>query len=950
MKFANNLRICLTAATFLVSLSISTTILADTLRLYYDSSSPQISFAAGDIKGALEKQKHTVQIQDIAELDKTNADKKIVLSIVTDQATTAKLTANGGKTVSALGEQAYAIRTTTQGEAIHWVIGGDATGTMYGGLQLADDLAADGLKGSYDETESPCLLNRGMKLNLPLDRRTPTYVGGWSSESAKKAIPHVWDMSFWKSFIDQQARNRYNTLTVWVHHPFPALVKLQDYPKVCLPNIEGFDGFTLDMPHEARVKFWRAVMQYAHDRGMKFYFFNWNIHLEHASDQYPELSEEPDDKETLDYMNKSMRALLETYPELDGFGITSGDGMDGTNEENTEWTWNAMGKAVMEYLKENPQRKFNLIHRGVKSNPETVNHFYAPIKEVPNATLRMSAKYAMAHMYSTPTPRWTGDIKSCNELGLKTWLTFRNDDYFYLNWGDHQFVRDFINGIPLKESVVGMYIGIDGYNPSRAYCHKDETLNGKLEIDRRWYMEMLWGRISYNPNIQDDRFQKMIAKRFPSISAKDMFDAWTLASRSLPKVTELIMKDWALDFHWYPEGCWSDPERCTGFRTIDDRSGQKGGFAGQDVAKGSDLASIAASAKDQCDGKKSSYVLADEMEQNARQALTLISSMQSGGDAELNMAIKNIKQLAMLSSYYTHKIRGATFLKVGKKDQAKEEMGKAYCRWILYTRLMDSTYHTQSFRSVSIAPDWNYADAAALKEYTDLGGEGIPDSDDLFALTVVDTEHGSIALNPSGSVYEKGSVVKVTATPEYGYAFAKWDGDLTGTDRSITLTMNGKKKVSAQFIESKQDQAPWSESFEQSDGTISHGAPTSWKADRKHGIFHVAGNRLMINGAKDEGVFETAEISIPSGKADVSLDVQSAGGLDSGDSVSLYIIADGGEKKMIGEKIKGAFNGSHNLKQMGIAAKTIKLRIETQVSASDEFYFMDNITILPSKN
>jgi len=28
------------------------------------------------------------------------------------------------------------------------------------------------------------------------------------------------------------------------------------------------------------------------------------------------------------------------------------------------------------------------------------------------------------------------------------------------------------------------------------------------------------------------------------------------------------MGEWKLDFHWYPEGCWSDPGRGTGFRTM----------------------------------------------------------------------------------------------------------------------------------------------------------------------------------------------------------------------------------------------------------------------------------------------------------------------------------------------------------------------------------------------
>jgi hypothetical protein len=346
---------------------------------------------------------------------------------------------------------------------------------------------------------------------------------------------------------------------------------------------------------------------------------------------------------------------------------------------------------------------------------------------VTNATFNMSAKYAMAHMYSTPAPKWTGDIQSCAKLGLKTFLTFRNDDFFYLNWGDPKFVRDFINAIPLKESVVGMYIGIDGYNPSRTYFYKNESLNGQLEVERRWYMEMLWGRLSYNPGTSDEVLKALLAKRYPKISAGDLFEAWALASRSLPKVTELVMDEWKLDFHWYPEGCWSDPGRCGGFRTIDDGAGAKGGFAGQKVANGSSLCNIADSAAGKCNGKKSSYQLADEMQADAAKSLALINTMQSGGNVDSEVAMNNVKQIAYLSIYYAHKIRGATYKKAGEKAKAREEMSQAYCCWMAYSRSMEATYKPDSFRNLAIAPDWKFADAAVLKEYTDLGGVGIPD-------------------------------------------------------------------------------------------------------------------------------------------------------------------------------------------------------------------------------
>ncbi len=75
------------------------------------------------------------------------------------------------------------------------------------------------------------------------------------------------------------------------------------------------------------------------------------------------------------------------------------------------------------------------------------------------------------------------------------------------------------------------------------------------------------------------------------------------------------------------------------------------------------LCNIADSAAGKCNGKKSSYELADEMQADAKKSLSLINTMQSGGNADLEVAINNVKQMAYLSAYYAHKIRGATYKK-----------------------------------------------------------------------------------------------------------------------------------------------------------------------------------------------------------------------------------------------------------------------------------------------
>jgi hypothetical protein len=57
---------------------------------------------------------------------------------------------------------------------------------------------------------------------------------------------------------------------------------------------------------------------------------------------------------------------------------------------------------------------------------------------------------------------------------------------------------------------------------------------------------------------------------------------------------------------------------------------------------------------------------------------------------------------------------------------------------------------------------------------------------------------GTLCLAASAS-YPAGTVVVLTATPDFGSSFDKWSGDCSGTSKKCTLTMNGNKDVTARF-------------------------------------------------------------------------------------------------------------------------------------------------------
>jgi uncharacterized repeat protein (TIGR02543 family) len=62
----------------------------------------------------------------------------------------------------------------------------------------------------------------------------------------------------------------------------------------------------------------------------------------------------------------------------------------------------------------------------------------------------------------------------------------------------------------------------------------------------------------------------------------------------------------------------------------------------------------------------------------------------------------------------------------------------------------------------------------------------------------VDFETGG-TVTPPGGKYTLGSQIKLTATPDEGYSFNGWAGDLTGTDNPEFVVMDGDKSISASF-------------------------------------------------------------------------------------------------------------------------------------------------------
>src|SRR5208283_5191808 len=68
-----------------------------------------------------------------------------------------------------------------------------------------------------------------------------------------------------------------------------------------------------------------------------------------------------------------------------------------------------------------------------------------------------------------------------------------------------------------------------------------------------------------------------------------------------------------------------------------------------------------------------------------------------------------------------------------------------------------------------------------------------------LATSKTGTGSGTVASNPSGTVFNSGTAVTLTATPAAGSSFAGWSGACSGTSSKCTVTMNANATATATF-------------------------------------------------------------------------------------------------------------------------------------------------------
>lgn len=662
----------------------------------YNENDAKVAFAVEDVKRAL--------LDADYDLGDGKADLRIIFDIFK----------------TGMGPQAFRIRK--EGPDVIRIVGGDSCGAMYGGLELAEMITlGDGLKAVQEKARKPYVFRRGLKFNIPLDARAPSYDD--TGTSAQENIPVMWEFSFWKKFLDTMARNRYNVLTLWTTHPYPGWVKLDKYPgisydDVCVlrksvdmetdrhwENIDLLDPKNVKVIKkislDEKIAFWNRVFDYAEARGIEIHIFHWNIYTFGAKGKHG-IDDRPDNLATIEYMRYCIGEFLKTYPQIDGIGVTAGEHVDRRRVENIggieEWLWRTYGQGVMDAKAENPEREIRFIFRQHQANLGKIRNAFEGF----DGPFNTGHKYARARLYSTTTSPYL-DIEYREDLEnykVPCWLNLRNDDIFVYRWGDADYVREFLQNIPrdLMRWEAGFYMGPDGFVWGREFISKNPAFSGELEVDKHWYRFMLWGRLAYDVTLRRDYFEGRLKQHFPEAQPALLYNTWAAASQIVPQVNRFFFR--VNDLQFSPEGCISNG----GFLTVE-------AFFQHPPLKGAGILSVQQYASAIIKGEAIDGItpmeVAENLDRMAQKALEGAKSLRKTckPKKELASTLTDIESMAYLGRYYADKIRGAAELALFRADAKRKESHKLAVRhltnaveeWQAYSRISTSQYRTQLF-------------------------------------------------------------------------------------------------------------------------------------------------------------------------------------------------------------------------------------------------------------
>ena len=412
------------------------------------------------------------------------------------------------------------------------VTGNDATGVIYGCVELAERIKTTGSLDIQPITETPGMVMRGTCIGLQKTVYLPGHAV-YEYPYTPENFPWFYDKAEWIKYLDMLVENKMNSLYLWNGHPFASLVKLKDYP------------FALEVDEETFKKneeIFSFLTHEADKRGIWVIQMFYNIILSKPfADHYGLKTQDrhrPITPLIADYTRKSIAAFIENYPNV-GLLVCLGEAM-ATIDDDVIWMKETIIPGIKDGLKASGRTDIPpVVLRSHDTDGPLVLKESLPL--YPNI-------YTMS--------KYTGESLTTYEPGGPWGETHRQlaaaapvhiDNVHILanlepwRWSSPAFIQKTVQAMHRVHHSKGLHL-----YPQASYWDwpytADKLPNGERlkQLNRDWMWYQAWGRYSWNDQRGADKtfWKKELADYYgiDTIAASHLLNAYDEAGEIAPKL------------------------------------------------------------------------------------------------------------------------------------------------------------------------------------------------------------------------------------------------------------------------------------------------------------------------------------------------------------------------------------------------------------------------------
>ncbi len=413
-----------------------------------------------------------------------------------------------------------------------YIEGTDATGTLYGALELGDRIKSSGqIPSEINIEDSPEMVLRGSCIGL----QKTTYLPGrdvYEYPYTPELFPWFYDKKLWTKYLDMMVDNRLNSLYLWNGHPFASLVKLKDYPFALEVSEEDF---------KKNEEIYKFLTEEANKRGIWVIQMFYNIIVSKPFAEHYKIKTQdrsrPITPEIADYTRKSIAAFIEKYPNV-GLLVCLGEAIN-TIDDDVEWFTKTIIPGVQDGLKATGKTiEPPIILRAHDTDAPLVIKKSLPLYK----NLYTMNKYNGESLTTyTPGGPWGETHKQLSSLGsihIENVHILANLEPF--RYGSPDFIQKCVLAMHSVHGANALHL-----YPQASYWDwpytADKTDKRLLEMDRDWIWYKAWARYAWaskrDRNQEIQYWDKQLADKFgtDTAGANNILKAYEETGEIAPK-------------------------------------------------------------------------------------------------------------------------------------------------------------------------------------------------------------------------------------------------------------------------------------------------------------------------------------------------------------------------------------------------------------------------------